>query len=147
VYSMKRLRNAQYLNRYPFLVLTDDLFTGCPLHKYVNDTTLSELVQPKQLDTHILTYLADLLTWAAWGAGTISGQCGQIFVEKIRRKAPKKIAFAHPRCQFAHPGFNKMGGQKPSCDYLNKSSLKSSLLYLLPRSLALRTLCICNCLY
>jgi len=90
---MKRLRNAQYLNRYPFLVLTDDLFTGCPLHKYVNDTTLSELVQPKQLDTHILTYLADLLTWAAWGAGTISGQCGQIFVEKIRRKAPKKIAF------------------------------------------------------
>ena len=48
-----------------FLVLIDDLSTGCPLHKYVDDTTLSELVQPKQLDTHILTYLADLLTWAA----------------------------------------------------------------------------------
>ena len=53
---MKRLRNAHCLNRYRILVLTDDLFTGCPLHKYVNDTTLSELVQPKQLDTHILTY-------------------------------------------------------------------------------------------
>jgi len=38
-----------------FLVLIDDLSTGCPLHKYVDDTTLSELVQPKQLDTHILT--------------------------------------------------------------------------------------------
>ena len=48
-----------------FLVLTDDLSAGCPLHKYVDDTTLSELVQPKQLDTHIITYLADLLTWAA----------------------------------------------------------------------------------
>ena len=57
---MKRLRNAHCLNRYRILVLTDDLFTGCPLHKYVNDTTLSELVQPKQLDTHILTYSADL---------------------------------------------------------------------------------------
>ena len=48
-----------------FLVLLDDLSTGCPLQKYVDDTTLSELVQLKQLDTHILTYLAYLLTWAA----------------------------------------------------------------------------------
>ena len=50
-----------------FLVLTDDLPTGCPLHKYVDDTTLSELVQPKQPDTHMSTYLADLdiRTWAA----------------------------------------------------------------------------------
>jgi len=30
----------------------------------VDDTTLSELVQPKQRDTHILTYLSDLLTSA-----------------------------------------------------------------------------------
>jgi len=48
-----------------FLILTDDLSTGCPLHKYVDDTTLSQLVQPKQLDTCIPTYLANLLTWAA----------------------------------------------------------------------------------
>ena len=43
----------------------DNLFTGCPLHKYFDDTTLCELVQPKQLDAYISTYLADLLTWAA----------------------------------------------------------------------------------
>jgi len=55
-----------------FLVLIDDLSTGCPLHKYVDDTTLSELVLPKQLDTHILTYLADLLTWAAYNGTEIN---------------------------------------------------------------------------
>ena len=38
-------------------------YTGCPLHKYVDDTALYKLVWHKQLDTH--TYLADLLTWAA----------------------------------------------------------------------------------
>jgi len=37
------------------------------------------------------------------GAGTVSGQDGQI---------------AHPGFQFAHPGFNNMGVQRPSCDYL-----------------------------
>ena len=47
------------------LVPIDDLSTGCPLHKYVDDTTLSELVQPKQLDTHLIPYLTKLLTWAA----------------------------------------------------------------------------------
>jgi len=47
------------------LVLIDDLSTLCPLHKYVDDTTLCELVQLKQLATHISTYLADLVTWAA----------------------------------------------------------------------------------
>jgi len=46
---------GSWLGLLAFLVLIDDLSTGCPLHKYVDDTTLSELVQPKQLDTHILT--------------------------------------------------------------------------------------------
>jgi len=48
-----------------FLIPIDELSTGCPLHKYVDDTTLSELAQPKQLDTYIPTYLANLLTSAA----------------------------------------------------------------------------------
>ena len=43
-----------------FLVLIDDLSTGCPLHKYIDDTTLSELVQPKQLDTHLFGRLTHL---------------------------------------------------------------------------------------
>jgi len=69
VSTFKNLKGAMpqgsWLGPLAFLVLIDDLSTGCPLHKYVDDTTLSELVQPKQLDTHILTYLADLFTWAA----------------------------------------------------------------------------------
>ena len=56
---------GSWLGPLAFLVLIDDLSTGCPLHKYVDDTTLSELVQPRQIDTHILTYLAELLTWEA----------------------------------------------------------------------------------
>ena len=46
------------------MCIRDRQTTGCPLHKYVDDTTLSELVRPKQLDTYIQTYLANLLTWA-----------------------------------------------------------------------------------
>jgi len=69
VSTLKNLKKAipqgSWLGPLAFLVLIDDLSTCYPLHKYVDDTTLSELVQPKQLDTHILTYLADLLTWAA----------------------------------------------------------------------------------
>ena len=69
VSTFKNLKGAMpqgsWLGPLAFLVLIDDLSTGCPLHKYVDDTTLSELVQPKQLDTRILTYLAELLTWAA----------------------------------------------------------------------------------
>jgi len=56
----KNLKGAipqgSWLGPLAFLVRIDDLSAGCPLHKYVDGTTLSELVQPKQLDTHILTY-------------------------------------------------------------------------------------------
>jgi len=30
-----------------FLVLIDDLSVGCPVYKYVDDSTLSEVLQPK----------------------------------------------------------------------------------------------------
>jgi len=56
---------GSWLGTLAFVVLRDELSTGCPRRKYVDDTTLSELAPTKQLDTHILTYLADLLTWAA----------------------------------------------------------------------------------
>jgi len=58
----------------------------------------------------------------ARGAGTVSGQGGQTLLEKFF------VESAQPGYQFAHPGFNKMGGQRPSRDYLSKSLLKSSLL-------------------
>ena len=47
---------GSWLGPLAFLVLIDDFSIGCPLHKYVDDTTLSELVQPKQPDTHMCTY-------------------------------------------------------------------------------------------
>ena len=68
VSSFNKLNGAMpqgsFLGPLAFLILIDDLSTGCPLHKYVDDTTLSELVQPKQRDTHIQTYLTNLLSWA-----------------------------------------------------------------------------------
>ena len=55
VSSFNKLNGAMpqgsFLGPFAFLILIDDLSTGCPLHKYVDDTTLSELVQPKQRDT------------------------------------------------------------------------------------------------
>ena len=61
------MSQGSWLGPLAFLVLIDDLSIGRlpSLHKHVDDTTLSKLVQPKQLDTHILTYLAELLTWTA----------------------------------------------------------------------------------
>ena len=54
------------------------------------------------------------------GAGKVSGQGGQrFFGENSAQSAEKFFEFAHPGVQFAHPGFNSMGGQKPSCGYLN----------------------------
>ena len=40
---------GSWLGPLAFQVLIDDLSTGCPLHKYADDTTLSELVQPKPI--------------------------------------------------------------------------------------------------
>jgi len=42
------------------------------LHKYVDDTNLSELVQPEQPHTHMSTYLTDLHTWAAYSGMEIN---------------------------------------------------------------------------
>ena len=53
VSTFKNLKGAMpqgsWLGPLAFLVLIDDLSTGCRLHKYVGDTTLSELVQPKPI--------------------------------------------------------------------------------------------------
>ena len=69
VSTFRKLNGAMpqgsWLGPLAFLVLIDDLTTGCPVHKYVDDTTLSELVPAKQFDTYISTYLANLLSWAS----------------------------------------------------------------------------------
>jgi len=48
-----------------FLVLIDDMHTGCTVHKYIDDTTLSELLRDKQSDTQMPTFLAKLLDWSS----------------------------------------------------------------------------------
>jgi len=52
-----------WLGPLSFLVLINDLSTGCPVHKYVDDTTLCEVLPPKQL-SNMETYLHNLTDWA-----------------------------------------------------------------------------------
>ena len=55
---------GSWLSPLSFLVLINDLSTGCPVHKYVDDTTLSEVLPPKQLTSNMETYLHNLIDWA-----------------------------------------------------------------------------------
>ena len=65
--SWKELKGAMpqglLLGPLSFLVLISDLSTGCPVHKYVDDTTLTELL-PKHANTEMSTFLSNLLSWA-----------------------------------------------------------------------------------
>ena len=68
VSTFKNLKGAMpqgsWLGPLAFLVLIDDLSTGCPFHKYVGDTTLSELVQPKPIwQTYLLGQLTVVWKW------------------------------------------------------------------------------------
>ena len=62
----KELKGAMpqgsWLGPLSFLVLINDLSTGCPVHKYVDDTTLIESL-PKQAKTEMSTFLSNLLSW------------------------------------------------------------------------------------
>ena len=53
-----------WLGPLSFLVLINDLSTGCPVHKYVDDSTLSEVLLSKQLTSNMETYLHNLTDWA-----------------------------------------------------------------------------------
>ena len=46
-----------------FLLLIDDLSVDCLTHKYVDDTTLTELIPRGSQQTHMHTFLQQLLTW------------------------------------------------------------------------------------
>jgi len=54
---------GSWLGPLSFLVLINDLSTGCPVHKYVDDTTLTELL-PKHAKTEMSIFLSNLLSWA-----------------------------------------------------------------------------------
>jgi hypothetical protein len=66
--SWKELNGAMpqgsWLGPLCFLVLIDDLSVDCPVHKYVDDTTLSELLQSKHQHSSMPSFLDHLLSWA-----------------------------------------------------------------------------------
>jgi len=45
------------------LVLIDDFSAGCPVVKYVDDSTLSEVLQPKSYNSSMKTFMESLLAW------------------------------------------------------------------------------------
>ena len=48
-----------------FIVMIDDLRAPCEVHKFVDNTTLSELIPPSHTRTDMANYLTSLLTWTA----------------------------------------------------------------------------------
>jgi len=54
---------GSWLGPLSFLVLINDLSTGCPVHNNVDDTTLTELL-PKHAKTEMPTFLSNVLSWA-----------------------------------------------------------------------------------
>jgi len=54
---------GSWLGPLSYLVLINDLSTGCPAHKYADDTTVTELL-PKHANTDMPTFSSNLLSWA-----------------------------------------------------------------------------------
>jgi len=45
-----------------FIVMIDDLKANCEVHKFVDDTTLSELITETNVPSNMSAYLSSLLT-------------------------------------------------------------------------------------
>ena len=52
---------GSWLGPLSFLVLIDDLTAGCPVCKYVDDSTLSEVLQLKSSNSDMMNLLKNLL--------------------------------------------------------------------------------------
>jgi len=48
-----------------FIVMIENLRANCEVHKFVDDTTLSELITPSSSHSNMTDYLSSLLTWTA----------------------------------------------------------------------------------
>ena len=55
---------GSWLGPLTFIVLIDDLSTGCLMHKFVDDTTLSEIIG-KDAVSQMETFFGDVLDWSA----------------------------------------------------------------------------------
>jgi len=56
---------GSWLGPISFLVLIDDLHVDCLLHKYVDDTTLTELLHYNGNQSDMQSFFQQLLSWAA----------------------------------------------------------------------------------
>jgi len=56
---------GSWLGPLSFLVLINDLSVGCSIVKYVDDSTLSEQIQPKSQASNMPQFLRNLFTWTA----------------------------------------------------------------------------------
>jgi len=54
---------GSWLGPLSFLVLIDDLSTGCPMYKYVDDSALSEVLHPNSSKSDMLNFFKKLLDW------------------------------------------------------------------------------------
>jgi len=64
VYITAGMPQGSPLGLLSFLLLIDDLSVDCLTHKYVDDTTLTELLPRGSQQTHMHTFLQQLHTWA-----------------------------------------------------------------------------------
>ena len=53
-----------YLGPLIFLVLINDLTAGCLLHKFVDDTTLSEIIPKGETNSNMSSLVEDILHWS-----------------------------------------------------------------------------------
>ena len=66
--SWKQLKGAMpqgsWIGPLSFLALINDLATGSLVHKCVDDTTLSEVLQPNSNNSNMKDFMENLLNWA-----------------------------------------------------------------------------------
>jgi len=55
---------GSWLDPLTFLILIDDLTAACLVHKFVDDTTLSEIIA-RNGQSHITDYVCEVLHWSS----------------------------------------------------------------------------------
>jgi len=60
---MEVMPQGSYLGPLIFLILINDLTAGCVLHKFVDDTTLTEII-PKDGSSKMSSIINDIISWS-----------------------------------------------------------------------------------